>query len=113
MGTGKTSLESSIDNTMEELEAVADESTPVTAHPARHARHVPHVRHAEQDGGDAFVPDYRKGFVASRDGDAEAFGEEFIASATSAEPVAEEARDELVADELVGLSMESVDDDDE
>ena len=88
-------------------------SMPVPAHTGAHARHVHHVRHVEQDGGDAFVPDYRKGFVASTDGDAEACGEEFIASATSAEPVAEEARDEVVADELAGLTVESVDEEDE
>lgn len=75
--------------------------------------HPHHVRHVDADAGDAFVPDYRKGFVASRDGDAEAFGEEFIAAATSAEPVAEEARDEVVADELAGLTVESVDEEEE
>ena len=88
-------------------------SIPVPAHPAHRPRAVHHVRHIDQDGGDAFVPDYRNGFVASTDGDAEAFGEEFIASATSAEAVAEDARDEVVADELAGLSVESVDEEDE
>jgi hypothetical protein len=83
-------------------------SVPAPASQAPRA-HPHHVRHVDQDAGDAFVPDYRKGFVASRDGDAEAFGEEFIAAATSAEPVAEDARDEVVADELAGLSVESVD----
>lgn len=78
-----------------------------------HAHHAHHVRHVDLDGGDAFVPDYRKGFVASVDGDAEAFGEEFIAAATSAEPVAEDARDEMIADELSGLSVESVDEDED
>jgi hypothetical protein len=83
--------------------------------PRAHAPHPhhPHVRHVDQDAGDAFVPDYRKGFVASTDGDAEAFGEEFIASATSAEPVAEDARDEIVADELAGLSFESIEEEDD
>ena len=75
---------------------------PHHAHPARPAHHV------DLDAGDAFVPDYRKGFHALADGDAEAFGEEFIASATSAEPVAEDARDEVVNDELAGLSVETV-----
>ncbi len=78
-----------------------------------HARHLHHVRHVDQDAGDAFVPDYRKGFVPSRDGDAEAFGEEFIAAATSAEPVAEDARDEVLADELNGLTVEAVEEDEE
>jgi len=85
-------------------------STPPAARALHHARPV---RHVDQDGGDAFVPDYRKGFVASADGDAEAFGEEFIAAATSAEPVAEDARDEMLADELSGLSVESVDEDED
>jgi len=76
-----------------------------------HAPRPRHVRHVDLDAGDAFVPDYRKGFVASPDGDAEAFGEEFIASATSAEPVAESARDEVIAEELAGLSVESVEED--
>jgi hypothetical protein len=66
-------------------------------------------RHVELDGGDAFVPDYRHGFVQLADGDAEAFGEEFIVAATSAEGVGESARDEVLADELDGLMMEMVD----
>lgn len=65
-------------------------------------------RHITLDDGDAFVPDYRHGFVASRDGDAEALGEEFIAAATSADAVAEAARDEVMADELGGISIESL-----
>jgi hypothetical protein len=51
-------------------------------------------RHEELDGGEAFVHDPRHGFVAAEDGDTEAFGEEFVASATSNEPVSELARDE-------------------
>ena len=47
------------------------------------------------------------------DGDAEAVGEEFIAAATSAEPVAEAARDEIAADELDGLSVEAIEEEDE
>ncbi len=86
---------------------------PLAAPHAPHAGHVRHVRHVEQDGGDAFVPDYRHGFVASADGDAEACGEEFIASVTSAEPVAEDARDEVLAEELGGFLVESVEEDDE
>jgi len=88
-------------------------SVPAAAPHAPRAHHAHHVRHVDQDGGDAFVPDYRRGFVASRDGDAVAFGEEFIAAATSAEPVAEDARDEVIADELAGLSVESVEEEDE
>ena len=70
--------------------------------------HHPHAgrHHVDLDDGDAFVPDYRHGFVALTDGDAEAFGEEFINAATSAEGVAESARDEVVGDELDGLVIE-------
>jgi hypothetical protein len=81
---------------------------------APHARaHAPHVRHVELDDGAAFVSDYRHGFVAVADGDAEAAGEEFIAAATSAEAVAESARDEVLADELEGLHIETLDETDE
>ena len=66
------------------------------------------AHHLELDDGDAFVPDYRHGFVPSADGDAEAFGEEFIAAATSAEGVGEDARDEIMADEYAGISVESL-----
>ena len=91
---------------------IAPPAAPHESH-APHAPHAPHVRHVDQDGGDAFVPDYRHGFVASADGDAEALGEEFIASATSAEAVAEDARDEVLAEELGGFSVESAEGDDE
>lgn len=62
--------------------------------------------HADRDGGDAFVPDFRHGFVPVSDGDAEAFGEEFVAAATSGEAVGETARDELLDEELNGLGVE-------
>lgn len=58
------------------------------------------------DDGDAFVPDFRHGFVALKDDDAEAFGEEFIAAATSAEAVGESARDEVLDEELGGLTFD-------
>ncbi|MDB4939333.1 MAG: hypothetical protein JWP87_6305 [Labilithrix sp.] len=64
------------------------------------------VRHVDLDGGDAFVPDFRRGFVPVKDGDAEAFGEEFIAAATSAEAMGEAARDELIDEDLGGLTLE-------
>ena len=64
--------------------------------------------HPVLDGGDAFVPDFRHGFVELDDGDAEAFGEEFILAATSAEAVSESARDELRDEELDGLTVEDV-----
>lgn len=86
-------------------------STPKHAPPTGAASHLPRrgLRHVELDGGDAFVPDYRRGFTPVADDDAEAIGEEFIAAATSAEAVAESARDEVAADELDGFALEQID----
>ena len=71
-----------------------------------HANH----RHIVPDDGTAFVPDFRRGFVALKDGDSEAFGEEFIAAATSGEGVGETARNELLdedlGEDLGGLTIE-------
>jgi hypothetical protein len=53
----------------------------------------------ELDGGDAFLADIRHGFIPIGDGDVEAFGEEFIAGATSNDAVAELARDETYTEE--------------
>lgn len=64
------------------------------------------LRHVDLDGGDAFVPDFRHGFVPLKDGDAEAFGEEFITAATSAEGIGEAARDELIDEDLEGMTIE-------
>lgn len=64
------------------------------------------LRHVDLDGGDAFVPDFRHGFVPVKDGDAEAFGEEFIVAATSAEAVSEADRDEALDEDLGGLTIE-------
>jgi hypothetical protein len=79
-----------------------------------HKRTRPYVRrHVELDDGSAFVPDFRRGFVEIDDGDAEALGEEFIASATSGEAVGEDARNEPDGEELTEISVDSfVDDDD-
>lgn len=57
-------------------------------------------RPVELDGGAAFVPDFRRGFVEIDDGDAETLGEQFIASATSGEGAFEDARNEADDDEL-------------
>lgn len=77
---------------------------------ARKVSKVPAVpknfRHVDLDDGDAFVADFRHGFVAVKDGDAEAFGEEFIAAATSGEATGEAARDELLEEDLDGLTIE-------
>ena len=64
------------------------------------------------DDGDAFVPDYRKGIAPLRDGDAEAFGDEFIAAATSGDAIGEIARDETYAEELGGFVFDTLYDDD-
>jgi hypothetical protein len=64
------------------------------------------MRHVELDEGSAFVPDSRHGFVPFTDGDAEAFGEEFIASATSGEAVGEDARNESDGAELMEFELE-------
>jgi hypothetical protein len=68
-------------------------------------------RHVDLDEGTAFVPDFRRGFVAFEDGDAEAFGEEFIASATSGEAVGEDARNEPDGAALTGFGVEPLVDD--
>lgn len=60
------------------------------------ARALSGHRHVDPDDGNAFVADFRHGFVPVKDGDAEAMGEEFIAAATSGEAVGEAARDELL-----------------
>jgi hypothetical protein len=73
-----------------------------------------------QDDGDAFIPDVvrhggelakpalRAGPSSRRNADdeAEAFAEEFIASATSADDTFEEARDEIVLEEIGGPFIE-------
>jgi hypothetical protein len=64
-----------------------------------------------EDGGDAFVRDFRHRLGPVRDRDAEAFGEEFVASATSNVPVGELARDELCAEDLGGVFFDSTGED--
>ncbi|MDB4935096.1 MAG: hypothetical protein JWP87_2068 [Labilithrix sp.] len=65
-----------------------------------------HLRDTEIDGGDAFLPDYRHGFVPAKDGDVEALGEEFIAAATAADGMGEIARDEMLGEEIGALTVE-------
>lgn len=60
----------------------------------------------EMDGGEAFVHDFRHGFVPAKDGDAEAFGEEFVASATSNEPISEIEEDEPRLEDLPKLALD-------
>jgi hypothetical protein len=65
--------------------------------------------HVDLDAADAFVPDYRHGFVRFDDDDAEALGEEFVSAATSAEAVGEDARDEVGGtEELGGMTIETI-----
>lgn len=63
------------------------------------------------DGGEAFVRDYRSGFRPIGEGDVEAFGEEFIAGATSNDAIGELARDEIHAEELGGFAFDLREDD--
>jgi hypothetical protein len=72
------------------------------------ARPVPsEARHVDIDDGDAFFPDYRHRSGELDDGDAEALGEAFIATATSADDAAEPAGDEALEGELEGLTLEA------
>jgi hypothetical protein len=54
------------------------------------------------DDGDAFVPDTISEHRHITADDAESFAEEFIAAALGGEPVAQEAADEVVAEEQGG-----------
>ncbi|MBX3234158.1 MAG: hypothetical protein KIT84_40095 [Labilithrix sp.] len=65
------------------------------------------------DSGDAFIPDVARSHTRLIDDDAESFAEEFIAEATSAEHVAEDARDDRADEELDGLYVLDFDDLDE
>ena len=58
------------------------------------------------DEGDAFVPDVARSCARLADDEAESFAEEFIATATSGEFVAEDARDETVPEEIGGPFVE-------
>jgi len=62
---------------------------------------TPMRRSSRRDFGDAFLPDPSTGEYPAVN-DAESFGEEFIAGATSAEYVGEDSRNELSMDELGG-----------
>jgi len=75
--------------------------------PSRPPPHRPPRPAAPLDDGDAFIPDSRHGHVELKDDEAEAFAEEYLAAATSAEMVAEDARDEVAADELGGPFLET------
>lgn len=69
---------------------------------------APMTKKERLDGGDAFVPDVARNHERLVDDEAESYAEEFIAEATSAEYVGEDARDEMVAEELGGPFLELV-----
>ena len=62
--------------------------------------------HGRPDDGDAFVPDVGRTHEKLADGDAEAAGEEMIASVTSGDYVAADAEDETTIEELGGPFLE-------
>jgi hypothetical protein len=65
----------------------------------RHDRRSP-------DFGNAFVPDVARTHKPLADDCAESFAEEFIEAATSAEAIAEHARDEWIIEEVGGPFLE-------
>jgi hypothetical protein len=68
---------------------------------------APKRRSLRRDGADAFIPEPPSGaFIAVPDADAGSAAEEFIASATSADYVLEDARNEIAVDELGGPFLE-------
>jgi len=101
-----------------------DKTEKATKHPDADEKHgggtkkKPWLRHhrrheGELDGGEAFLHDNRYGFNQIEEGDVEAFGEEFIAGATSNEAIGEVARDEAYAEELGGFIIETYEEDDD
>jgi hypothetical protein len=75
--------------------------------PKAHLIARPTRRHAKElDGGEAFLHDTRWGFARIKEGDVEAFGEEFVAGATSNEPIGELARDEIDSSEARGFQFD-------
>lgn len=65
------------------------------------SKRPPSMRPAADDG-DAFIPDVARSHTRLIDDDAESYAEEFIAEATSAEHIGEDARDERADDETFG-----------
>lgn len=60
-------------------------------------------KYCTMDAGDAFLPDLvRRDLAGPNDADADALAEEFLLSITSADDAFENARDELVVEELGG-----------
>lgn len=72
------------------------------------ARMLTKKRLGRLDDGDAFVPDVCRTHAPLADGDAEAAGEEVIACVTSGEYIDEDARDEVLIEEVGGPFVEYV-----
>jgi hypothetical protein len=66
------------------------------------------TRLARPDLGEAFIPDVARTHEHLLDDEAESYAEEFIASVTSAESPFEDARDEMITEELGGPFLELV-----
>jgi hypothetical protein len=63
-------------------------------------------RMSRPDDAEAFIDDVAISHARVNDNDAESFGEEFIATATSAEFIGEDARNELIDEEVGGPYLE-------
>ena len=70
------------------------------------------TRLGRPDLGEAFIPDVARTHEQLIDDEAESYAEEFIASVTSAESPFEDARDEVISEELGGPFLELVRDTD-
>ena len=70
-------------------------------------------RFPRPDDADAFVDDVGLSHERVADDEAESFGEEFVATATSGDNAFEEARDEVIEDELGGMHLRVLIDEDE
>lgn len=70
--------------------------------------HAPTHRHGRPDSGAAFLPDIVSPAAPARirDDEADALAEEFLAEATSAEHIADDARDETSPDERLTLTSD-------
>jgi hypothetical protein len=77
------------------------------------ARNPNMKRRSRFDDADAFVDDVGLSHAPVADDEAEAFGEEFIATATSGEFVGEDARNEVADDELGLVEIRTMFDEEE
>lgn len=70
--------------------------------------HAPTRRRGRPDSGAAFLPDFVSPGAPPRlrDEEADAMAEEFIVEATSAEHIADDARDETSADESLAVTID-------